>query len=890
MLPPHALAEVRRHLVEPNASHRVHAVLSALGWDQHDAMIEGVPTDHSMGRLVLGSYPTGASATYAKPRERRTGPRWRSYLRGFRWCLEVRKAHLNWCDFGTGREWSASSEQLRTQNLLGFTPDYFRAHGRLEPTSADLRPLDKALPVMDATDLVADELFAWWSRHLVRQKTDAHIASLKKSFIKTVATIFLIQAAEATGALSWLKLGTLAEAAKKEHHLARLLATCSTMLNSRVLHETRNNVLPARDFASLITQLNDLPFDIRDLELDPVGPLYERLIGSAEKIAQPTQLSILQENDLLLDSSFRRQAGIYYTPRVYADLLARHLVAPEATVAQSGDDLPRIVDPAVGSGELLCAALRQILSFQAWRSPDTVRSFLANKLYCVDTSELAIMLAALNVLRTSIRAVPELLEKPLPSLDKNFVVGDALAASTWINFEGADIALLNPPFHGSRRWSLPAAPVPALNHFRSRPNQSIAFLVASVSMLRKGGGIGAIVPSQWFSQPSGQEAREWLSEKVAIETVIENYSTPFRDAYSYAGILIGHVRGSREWTPRTRIVTIPGKLKFDQVDVGAVAAGSDSSKSGANSTWVTLQPKDGTWTKIAVHEKRRSHADSATVGDFLSSKSQFHQGIVPAPKLPGRDLWLFDPVSDREAIHLLTKTKVSSLTPSLKPVAIPNLLQKQPRLLEPDVPAGTTIFYPHAVSSITSIDVEELRQVDQASYQIGLLIQSSIIKYVPPFTDVHTNAENGFIGLLHPRTFTYTPEPLIVASKSLSPAGGYRTQDSWNIWLAKNGDKIPVSGIWARCESISLAILLVGWLSLPSTASMLIERSAKRHLGTTEPTMKLLSSCRAPDLGAALDSAIAEDIIQQFWDYHDAPSDTNWTAFLRVAQRLDREF
>ena len=136
----------------------------------------------------------------------------------------------------------------------------------------------------------------------------------------------------------------------------------------------------------------------------------------------------------LMASGERRSGGVYYTPH---ELVARVAEPALQTIARGGIAAlrdARLVDPACGSGAFLVYALERLAALRA-AAGDTGsttairRDVLARSIFGVDRSPTAVWLCELRLWLAVVidadtadpRDVP-----PLPNLDRNIRVGDAL--------------------------------------------------------------------------------------------------------------------------------------------------------------------------------------------------------------------------------------------------------------------------------------------------------------------------------------------------------------------------------------------------------------------------------------------------------------------------------
>ena len=139
----------------------------------------------------------------------------------------------------------------------------------------------------------------------------------------------------------------------------------------------------------------------------------------------------------LMASDERKAGGVYYTPHPLVERVTGH--ALDATRHRSGSESFRVLDPACGSGAFLVHALETLATLRAAR--DTVRPIaeirrdvLTTSIFGVDRSPTAVWLCQLRLWLAVVIESEEpdpLRVRPLPNLDRNVRVGDALTGSAF---------------------------------------------------------------------------------------------------------------------------------------------------------------------------------------------------------------------------------------------------------------------------------------------------------------------------------------------------------------------------------------------------------------------------------------------------------------------------
>ncbi|MDQ3069090.1 MAG: N-6 DNA methylase, partial [Acidobacteriota bacterium] len=160
-----------------------------------------------------------------------------------------------------------------------------------------------------------------------------------------------------------------------------------------------------------------------ELDVEELGSIYERVL----------------DLDPAGTGRARKESGSFYTPRALTTFLVRRTLAPLTRGASSSRILDlRVVDPAMGSGAFLVAALHELSSaletalMREGTLPEgdvtpedrrDLRRLVAQRcLYGVDANPTAVMLARLSLWLATLAA-----DKPLGFLDHRLRCGNSLA-------------------------------------------------------------------------------------------------------------------------------------------------------------------------------------------------------------------------------------------------------------------------------------------------------------------------------------------------------------------------------------------------------------------------------------------------------------------------------
>lgn len=869
-----------RTALRPGFSHfeRAQRAMHALAWDDGAAArVEWSNGVGVFGRVSLRGYPTSASI-FVPPDEDRHSDWEAAWLDGRRWCLVLRDGSASWYDLQFGDSWSSTLTSQDADAFLGFTPGEFLRLGRFEPRvpstsikKADIQPA--------TTGILLKHMMEWWNAFLADYGSPQNQDKAKRLFAETIASVLLIRTVEDLRVSPFLPQGRLGECVDALTHgrrkdLQDLFGQLADKFASRVLRGLSERYYPDGPFARMVSDTYAMGLDFARLDVDPVGQFYEEVLGASyERDVEPQTDLFVRTTSISRDPSARRTGGVYYTPRAYADTLARKLVRPAVRVAEDLNELPVVVDVAVGSGELLCAALREFLRVPTWQHPEKIKVIMERKLYGLDINKTSAPLTALNLLRTAVRRVPELVTDhlPLPSLEKNLVIGNALNKRVLSKLPMADVCLVNPPFHGKRMWQnhLPKSQqIPALRNMAGTPNMAFAVLLAALSHTRTNGYFGAVFPSNLMSGAQASTWRDLVTEQVDIHCVVENYANAFEGVQSYAGLIWGRCRAAEaERRSQTRVVRINGAMKFDAVDFGAILANGGA---GGQLVRDTLSPPIDGESWIAKPKPSLLGVDAqgtSTVAQLLEGR-EVHQAPVMAPKPWGRKLFLFRASDDEpnRLRHELSPFTVRAKSAAFRSVAWPNYMSTVPLLCEPMVPDIFVLLPGDGRSPVSLSDLEAVDSVAaEAGRAIRMVVQSRGNRRVPASGRAFVESLRTESLAWHtPKGYVSSSEPLVVAARATRSNAGIRSGVGWSAWVNLDGSIVPVGGLWFRSPNADVALLLATWMTLPIFAERMASLSPQRNLGTSEPQLRDLMRVRVPTLRS---SPLLRDFLTAIGDY-----------------------
>jgi len=235
---------------------------------------------------------------------------------------------------------------------------------------------------------------------------------------------------------------------------------------------------------------------------EPLGALFSELFQRYRFVAREdsatwSEASVDPEMlgrafESLMSVGDRKTGGVYFTPHQLVGRVTDQALA--AWTATHGSDMRsiRILDPACGSGAFLVHALERLAeSRRAAGEPGDIaairRDVLARSIFGVDRNPTAVWLCELRLWLSVVIELDEadpLRVPPLPNLDRNVRVGDALAGA---GFEDALLTGCRPVVALRRRYvravgSRKAALARALD--REERRRSLARLDAEIASLR----------------------------------------------------------------------------------------------------------------------------------------------------------------------------------------------------------------------------------------------------------------------------------------------------------------------------------------------------------------------------------------------------------------------
>ena len=288
----------------------------------------------------------------------------------------------------------------------------------------------------------------------------------------------------------------------------------------------------------------------------PVSPFVDLELPDGVESALDDLASTLDEMpgtdpDLLgtryaeaLSAEERRSRGQFYTPPAVAGWLTRWALDGDEAgdvdgQSRSGDDPPRVLDPAAGTGTFPLAAFDRLRE----RAPEADLDDLLSRIVAVDVDDVALHLAGL---RLSARAGG----RPVGAFDRRVRSFFDLEPAAEGSKRGddrivapVDAVVGNPPFVRAGDLS------PGRDHFRDhleafgpagggasvdgaspyadgeavlsrRSDAYVYFVTHATRFLRPGGRLGLVLPAKWLESDYGAGFRRFLVDQYRVRAVV----------------------------------------------------------------------------------------------------------------------------------------------------------------------------------------------------------------------------------------------------------------------------------------------------------------------------------------------------------------------------------
>lgn len=238
--------------------------------------------------------------------------------------------------------------------------------------------------------------------------------------------------------------------------------------------------------------------------------------------------------------SEEKARGKTYTPKLLADFVARQVV--RLAGLQTTTEQPRVLDPAVGDGELLTSLLAQLEQ----------KNLVHVDVYGFETDLQALGEAEARLSRRFPKASLYLRHESF----LEFVLGGLedrhTGSSASPTFAGSlDLIIANPPYVRTQiLGSLLAKKLASDFHLTGRVDLYHAFLIGIAHVLRRDGTAGIIVSNRFMSTKSGAAVRAAIRERLRLRHIWDLGDTKlFGAAVLPAVLLAGGRDASATGTP-----------------------------------------------------------------------------------------------------------------------------------------------------------------------------------------------------------------------------------------------------------------------------------------------------------------------------------------------------
>ncbi|GAB3019240.1 SAM-dependent methyltransferase [Natronobiforma cellulositropha] len=371
------------------------------------------------------------------------------------------------------------------------------------------------------------------------------------------------------------------------------------------------------DFPQNRKTLQTLEDFLENIEAESVTRLDEDLLGE-----------IYEE---LIPAEERKMLGQYYTPPKIAETLASWAV-PDS----SSDDVPRVLDPASGSGTFTVEGYKQLNQLPSQPSHQTI----VDHLVAVDINKFPLHLTALNIASQNVSEKTDRIHTHHDSFFNLSPDIDSLF-STKVHAEDDgevglfDAAIGNPPYIDQRRLYPdkehfrrhltkfgPDGSIPYYDgdkRFSKRCDAYIYFITHATQFLKDDGRLGYIVPTKWMMTGYGEEFQEFLHDYYKIRAVVAFGARAFEDAF-VDGALLMIERCDDEEERRNNVVNfirVKGEMEAEDI-VDTVEYELDL----GDSREMMILTRDS-YRTVAVSQEYLMERESAKLGHFVSAPQEF---------------------------------------------------------------------------------------------------------------------------------------------------------------------------------------------------------------------------------------------------------------------------
>ena len=264
-------------------------------------------------------------------------------------------------------------------------------------------------------------------------------------------------------------------------------------------------------------------------------------IAAPESLASPESTMEVQKPVGYSSSEDRKPVGAHYTPEILADFVARQIV--QVWAKRPTSDRIRVLDPAVGDGELLLSILEE-LSRRGYSNIDVLG---------FDTDRASVQAAVVRIQSSFPPIVPSLMCRDFLDFALMYGSGDLFSAA----FEPCDLIIANPPYVRTQVMGAEKAQMLARRFGLSgRVDLYYAFIVGIARLLRPGGIAGIIVSNRFMTTQSGACVRQSIVEEFDVLHVWDLGDTQLFEAAVLPAVLLVKRKNSEANAAKPRFTSI----------------------------------------------------------------------------------------------------------------------------------------------------------------------------------------------------------------------------------------------------------------------------------------------------------------------------------------------
>lgn len=348
---------------------------------------------------------------------------------------------------------------------------------------------------------------------------------------------------------------------------------------------------------------------ITGLDEDLLGEIYEELIPTDE----------------------RKMLGQYYTPPKIAETLATWAIPDH-----SSDGIPRVLDPASGSGTFTVEAYKQLNELPSQPGHQEI----VDHLVAVDINKFPLHLTALNIASQNVSEKTDRIHTHHDSFFNLSPDIDSLfSRKVHAEDDGEvglfDAAIGNPPYIDQRRL------YPDKEHFRrhlkelgpagsspyydgdkrlsKRSDAYIYFITHATEFLNSNGRLGYIVPTKWMMTGYGEEFQEFLHDYYKIRAIVAFGARAFKDAFVDGALLMIERCEDAEERRNNVVNFIRVKEEMEAEDI--VDTVEYELDLGDSREMMILTRES--YRTVAVSQEYLMERESAKLGHFISAPQEF---------------------------------------------------------------------------------------------------------------------------------------------------------------------------------------------------------------------------------------------------------------------------